>query len=311
MSDNGNTQDGKNQTQNGQNTHGQNAPSSQPTISGVTTSAVDISSPSVSISGSTAAPQKAYKQAARQAQPAQTQPVQQPVQKPVQQPAQKQPAQQQVQPVRQAQAQPAKQPMQQPAQPKMEPTEPPQMPLPNDLQADVPTVKQSFAKHRLLYIGILAFIVAAGFLIAVGIWWYTNNYGSFDYDDSVQPGRADYRTEDDIREELNRIVEEGMFNISIASVIEFEDGTSSGIANIENSESNKYDMQVSITIDQTGDMVYMTRGLPPGTHIETIQLTQDLPAGSYSATATFRAFDTETHTEVGQSSAKITIVVKN
>ena len=54
-----------------------------------------------------------------------------------------------------------------------------------------------------------------------------------------------------------------MLNISIASVIEFDDGTAPGTAYIENVPGNHYAMKVRIVLDDTGDVVYESGGLKP------------------------------------------------
>ena len=112
-----------------------------------------------------------------------------------------------------------------------------------------------------------------------------------------------------MRAELDRKVEEGMFNISIASVIEFEDGTSNGTAYIENVPGNRYNMQVTITEDETGDVLYESGVLQPNQYIENITLTRDLDPGSYEATAMFTALDPDTFQETGQAAAKVNLEV--
>ena len=68
--------------------------------------------------------------------------------------------------------------------------------------------------------------------------------------------RLEGKTEEQIVEELNRIVEEGMFNISINTQPEFPDGSSPGNLCIENSPANHYLMVVEITLNDTGEDVY-------------------------------------------------------
>ncbi len=163
-------------------------------------------------------------------------------------------------------------------------------------------------KHTKLFIIIgiiLALIIAA---VGLGVWWFGGGGDDF-YDNAAQGGQAPYKTEEEIQAELNRIVEEGMLNISIASVIEFENGTAPGVAYIENVPSNKYVMRVTITLDDTGEVVYQSGGIKPDSYIETITLSKDLDAGSYPATATFTAYDPDTLEEVGQAAAKISLSI--
>lgn len=124
-------------------------------------------------------------------------------------------------------------------------------------------------------------------------------------------GQLDGKTAEEIQEALDNYVEEGMLNISIASQIEFENGTAPGTAFIENVPSNKYVLKVTITTDSNGEVVYQSGGIKPDSTIETITLSQPLAAGVYPATATFSAYDPDTLQEVGQAAAKVTLVVKN
>lgn len=154
---------------------------------------------------------------------------------------------------------------------------------------------------------VLAAIVAV-ILIAVSIWFFFFRGSDF-YDSNSLIGQAPYKSEAEIQAELDRRVEEGMLNISIASVIDFEDGASEGTAFIENVPSNRYVMQVDITLDDTGEQVYQSGGLKPDSYIEKIALAKDLDEGSYPATATFHALDPDTLDEVGQAAAKVTLNV--
>lgn len=166
--------------------------------------------------------------------------------------------------------------------------------------------QESKQKSKVPIIILIVVLVLAA--IAVGVGIYVSQSGGF-YDNSAQNGQAPYKTDEEKQAELDRVVEEGMLSISIASVIEFENGTSEGTAYIENVPSNKYVMKVTITLDSNDEVVYESGGIKPDSHIDTIKLTKDLSAGTYPATATFTAYDPETLDEVGQAAAKITIVV--
>lgn len=156
-------------------------------------------------------------------------------------------------------------------------------------------------------------IVVLGVVIAaIAIWlliWIFACGGPGMFDPNAQNGQAPYKTAEEMQAELDRVVDEGMFNISIASAIEFADGTSSGTAYIENVPGNHYNMQVAITDDSSGDLLYESGVLKPNQFIESITLTRDLDPGVYPATATFTAMDPTTYDEVGQAAAKIAINV--
>lgn len=124
-------------------------------------------------------------------------------------------------------------------------------------------------------------------------------------------GQLDGKSPEEIQAELDKIVEEGMFQISIASVVEFPSGTEEGEVKIENVPGNRYLMQVVITRDDTGEVVYTSGILDPNYHIQFAKLDVDLDPGTYLCTATFHALDPETEEEVGAAAAQMTIIVKS
>ena len=152
--------------------------------------------------------------------------------------------------------------------------------------------------------------VVAALAVWLLIWLFACNGSSF-FDPAARTGQAPYKTEEEMQAELDRVIEEGMFNISIASIIEFENGSAPGTAYIENVPGNRYNMQVTITDDDTGDVLYESGVLQPNQYIEDIVLTKDLDAGTYDATATFTALDPTTYEQVGQAGAKISLNVVN
>lgn len=162
----------------------------------------------------------------------------------------------------------------------------------------------SRAKRIAIIAGVVVVLVAAAF----GVWWFAGSGDDF-FDLNAQEGQAPYKTPEEMQAELDRIVEEGMFNISIASVIQFDEGTQPGKAYIENVPGNRYLMQVTIALDDGGETVYETKAIKPGQYIEEITLTKDLDQGAYPATATFTAFDQESREEVGKAAAKVTLNV--
>ena len=122
-------------------------------------------------------------------------------------------------------------------------------------------------------------------------------------------GQLEGKTTEEIQAELDRQVEEGMFNISIASNVEFADEQSEGELKIENVPGNRYLMQVTITDDATGQVLYTSGILDPNYHIQKAKLDVDLEPGTYNCTALFTALDPETEEQVGQAAAKMTINV--
>ncbi|WP_139652693.1 hypothetical protein [Raoultibacter phocaeensis] len=163
-------------------------------------------------------------------------------------------------------------------------------------------------KKRRVLVAIAAVLVL---LAAAGAIWLLAGGAPDDFFDAdAQSGQAPYKTQEEIQAELDRVVEEGMFNISIASLIEFADGTSPGTAYIENVPGNRYLMQVTISLDDTGEAVYESKAIKPGSYIENVALATDLEPSDYPATATFAALDPDSREEIGRAAAKVTLSVR-
>lgn len=207
----------------------------------------------------------------------------------------------------QTQAEPADEAAQASAQPAAQPSAAPEP----GAEAPAPAAAKKKRTTRIVIAVVAVLVVVAA---AFGIWQLASGGMDSFFDSNAMEGQAPYKTPEEMQAELDRIVEEGMFNISIASVIQFDNGTAPGKAYIENVPGNRYLMQVTITLDtddpaQAGDVVYETKAIKPGHFIEDITLTKDLDQGTYPATATFTALDAETHEEAGKAAAKVTLNV--
>lgn len=157
---------------------------------------------------------------------------------------------------------------------------------------------------------IVLILLLAAIAVACLLAFYMCS-GESNRDRNADFGQLEGKSNDEIQEMLNRQVEEGMFNISIAGVVEFENGTSPGNWEIENIPGNRYLMQVTVTRDDTGEVVYESGVIDPNYHVQRAPLSYDLPAGDYNCTAVFSALDPETEEMVGQAGAKVLVRVKS
>lgn len=162
---------------------------------------------------------------------------------------------------------------------------------------------------------ILFVILIAVALAATGYYVWdrhirkTAGYERYQFDTAAMAGRIQNLSEEEIQAELDRVIEDGMFNISIASAIVFETPKDEGQARIENIAANKYHMQVDIVLDETGETVYSSRLIQPGYSIESITLNRELEPGEYRATAVFSAITQESLQLFGTAGAQITLYV--
>jgi hypothetical protein len=167
-------------------------------------------------------------------------------------------------------------------------------------------------KNRWLLPALLvAAAVAAGILVWFLVFYKDEIYYDDDFfDPAAQTGILSGMSENEIQSELDRVVDEGMLDISISSGITFQNGRSEGKADIYNSESNRYIIKVAITLENTGEKVYESKGIKPGETIQYIKLNQILKPGEYPATAMFSAYTKDTHQIVGIAGARIMLYVK-
>ena len=169
-------------------------------------------------------------------------------------------------------------------------------------------------KKRWVLIAVCIAVAVLLALAAVGAYQYLESirnagYERYQFDTDAMEGRIQKMTEEEIQAELNRVVEEGMFNISIASAIVFETPTAEGQARIENIAANRYHMQVDIYLDETGEKIYASKLIQPGYSIEYIVLDKELEPGEYAATAIFSAITQEEMQLFGQAGAQIKLYV--
>ncbi|MBR6525367.1 MAG: hypothetical protein IKT57_05295 [Clostridia bacterium] len=187
-------------------------------------------------------------------------------------------------------------------------------------------------KRRLMIIiaVLVVVVIAAGVLIGMSMWkkqvLEQQKFDAYQFDTNAMAGRIKNMTEEEIQAELNRVVEEGMFNISIASAIvldpvktveeKLDNGRTvkknvrEGEARIENIQANRYHMQVDIFRDDNGECIYSSKLIRPGYSIEYIQLDEKaIKPGEYDVTAVFSAITQEELQLYGQAAAQIKLYV--
>ncbi len=157
-------------------------------------------------------------------------------------------------------------------------------------------------KRRILIILLLLLLLAVA---GVGAFFALSQPENL-YDDGTLEGIAPNKTQAEIQAELNRVVDESMFDISIASVIESTDGKT-GKAYIENVPGNHYDLKVSLVPEDQDDPIFESKA--PGNYFEDITFAYPLDDGIHQAVAHFTAFDRESHEEIGAVDAQVVISV--
>ena len=170
-------------------------------------------------------------------------------------------------------------------------------------------MKEKTGSRKILIIALAALLLL---LVIFGAWFFLirdPGYSRYEFDTDAMAGRLQTMSEEEIQAELDRVVEEGMFNISIAASILFESPDGEGEARIENIAANNYHMQVDIFLDETGEKIYSSKLIKPGYSIEMIKLSEELEPGVYEATAIFSAITQDEMELFGQAGAQIKIYI--
>ena len=168
-------------------------------------------------------------------------------------------------------------------------------------------------KNTIIILTLIAIIIALlSFILICYNPMSDNNTSdnSMEIDSNAIVGGLETKSKEELQEELNKKLAEGMMNISMNLNPVFEDGKSDGNLMIINESINNYSQWVEIILTKTGEQIYKSGLIPVGHKIENAKLTVDLDAGVYECTAYFHQVD-ESGNELGKAGAKIELTVKN
>lgn len=115
----------------------------------------------------------------------------------------------------------------------------------------------------------------------------------------------------EIKEMAQKKVDRSKFNMVIAPEADFSAGDQKGELVIQNPSHNAYPVNVEITRNDNGELIYTSGAIKPGYEVKEAQLEKKLSKGNYPATAKFSLYDDKTKEKKGEVAAKITIHVSN
>ena len=118
-------------------------------------------------------------------------------------------------------------------------------------------------------------------------------------EDGAEPGL----TEDEIRELLQRQVDESTISFSISSDPVFKGKKAFMV--MANPRYNAYDIDYVITVD--GKELIRTAKIAPNQYIEEVELKEALPKGNYIGEALITGYNKETGEEVGKTIVELNI----
>lgn len=111
------------------------------------------------------------------------------------------------------------------------------------------------------------------------------------------------------RAELQQILDDSMIAFSVNTSPVFASGRADGNLMLENPENNAKLLVAEIYTDESNELIYSSKALPPGSYIENVRLDKVLDPGEYAATVYFKAYRESDQSYIGQSGAAITITV--
>lgn len=121
------------------------------------------------------------------------------------------------------------------------------------------------------------------------------------YKNGVGPG---------LTEQLQAAADNSMFRIKLNALPSFHPDTQTGDVCITNSAENTANMQVTITLNATGQVVYESSVLAPGQSEVYGTLNTPLAEGSYEATATVYALSPQTGSQLGAIESDMLLMVE-
>ena len=160
-------------------------------------------------------------------------------------------------------------------------------------------------KHNklILIIGLIFLIVGLYFVLIKKNNTTQNiggaNVSGYIVEDGAEPGL----TEDEIRELLQKQVDESSISFSISSDPIFK-GKKAFIV-MANPRYNAYDIDYVITVD--GKEIIRTAKIAPNQYIEEVELNEALPKGNYTGEALVTGYNKETGEEVGKTIVELNI----
>lgn len=121
----------------------------------------------------------------------------------------------------------------------------------------------------------------------------------------LMPG-VDWETR---RQQLQQELDDSQISFSLNSSPVFETGEAAGKLMLENPANNHKLLTAELVLDATGETLYRSGALRPGSYLEEITLLRALPAGEYPVTLYLRAYSEQTQKLIGQTGAALTLSV--
>jgi hypothetical protein len=111
---------------------------------------------------------------------------------------------------------------------------------------------------------------------------------------------------EELQAEMKEPVQDGYYHMRMNMEWSFPSGgAASADAYVANSEQNKRTVYFTVTLDETGELVFTSPHIPVGSQLTDIALDKKLPAGVYPAVVTYHLLDDE-----GKELTTVSVAVK-
>lgn len=165
-------------------------------------------------------------------------------------------------------------------------------------------------RKKLLIILLCLLLITCGY----GIYYFGSNTPkekvSVISGDFLPKGKdAKQMSDKELADTAQKKADASNFNMVIGSKAEIDGQTQKGKLNIRNPKNNAYPVNVVITDDKTGDVVYTSGAINPGEEVSDVQLEKKLTKGDYQTTARFSLYDPKTKAKKGEVAAGVKFIV--
>ena len=168
--------------------------------------------------------------------------------------------------------------------------------------------------NRVLIAVILLGVIVIGVLVGVIVMLLNRPEPETEPED--RPMRATVINEDNVEEEIQRMMEEdyvapGYYEVTQTMDWVFPDGTTpSTNAYVENAESNTNAVYFDVMLQGTDEIIYSSPILPVGSYLGEFALDTDLDPGVYDCTLTYHLVD-DNQRSISTLNLALTVTVQN
>lgn len=162
------------------------------------------------------------------------------------------------------------------------------MSVPADEQTPARQVKPAVDRSKTIMSLVIAVLLVA---IGVIIYMFTNRQPDPELESDRTGTGGVVITPDSHETGAMQKVAEGMITVKMTPAWYFYDGNSAGNGYVANSQYNSAPLKITVTLDDTGEVVLETDPIPVGYSAENFKLSKYLAKGSYPATVTHALVD--------------------